>query len=791
MRLLKFDERGELTHTKDLVDDIPPYAILSHTWGADEDEVLLHEVGKGIDRTKAGYTKIRFCGEQARKDGLDYFWVDTCCIDKTNSVELSGAINSMFKWYRNAVKCYVFLSDVSKHPRNGHDTQSQLRQSRWFTRGWTLQELVAPSSVQFFSQEGDELGSKKSLMHELHEITKIDKAALEGSRPLADFSVETRMSWAEKRTTRHAEDKAYSLLGIFGVHIPLIYAEGEENAFRRLEEEIEKASLLARGIQVTQSLVKFYVSSGNQDAEVDRIVATLEHLSLIFQSLSSALEDRIFRLDEQDLIKQIGSQVVQCEESIQELKEEFEKFDEASASGFKSRKKTATGRQVKYPFRVSTLQRLDENITEIQRNISLALEVLALRDRKTIQDDVAATKSLLEAMRAGQLSSTIRDWLRAPDPSINHHSVCAQRHPGTGLWFVNGSIFTKWLTQANSFLWLTGLAGSGNQRADDFSDLTRLHDSYRDSSPPARILIQTLRDVIQKFRQVYILLDALDESPRYDQRVQVLDAIGTMRKWDIPGLHLLATSRDETDIRDSLHPTEDEAVILKNAGVNRDISNFISERLNTDPNLRKWYRYRERIQQALADRAKGVDDYLEECLRSLPQSLDETYERMLVSIDENLVKDARRILTLLCFSSRPLTVQELIDGIAVDLDEPAGLKIRRRLQSVDDIHDICPGLIDVSILAEDERYFDSNCDSLMDESDRDSFMNESTRTVRIAHFSVQEYLQSDRVKLPVFALKTGPSTKTSSGNFHWLILLPYSGIITTRSVEAQNRSLTA
>ncbi|RMZ80954.1 hypothetical protein DV738_g2498, partial [Chaetothyriales sp. CBS 135597] len=812
MRLLTFDERGMLKHTKDLITDIPPYAILSHRWGADEDEILFDDVAKGIDTSKAGYAKVKFCAEQSKKDGLEYFWVDTCCINRNDAVELSWAINSMFKWYRNAEKCYVFLSDVSKHPRNGHDTWAQFRNSSWFTRGWTLQELVAPSSVQFFSQEWEELGNKKSLEFQLHQITWIAIEVLQGSRPLADISVDERMSWADRRTTRHEEDIAYSLLGIFGVHMPLIYGEGEGNAFRRLEEEIEKASLLARGIQVTQSLVKFYVSSEDQDADVAQTVANLEHLSVILQSLSSALEDRIFRPDEQDLIKRIGSCVGQSENLIQQLKGEFEKFDEASASGFKSRNKTAAGRRVKYPFRLTTLQKLDGNINEIRDNISLALDVLALRDHKTIQDDVAETKSLVKAVRADQLSREIRDWLRAPDATINHQVASDKCHPGTGLWFVNGPIFAKWLTQGNSFLWVPGPAGSGksvlcstaiqhtfrqnrtdpnvgiaffyftfndeskkdvsamlralllqlsSQRADDFADLTRLHNSYRNSSPPTQVLIETLRDVIQKFRQVYILLDALDESPRYNQRGQVLDAIDTMRKWHISGLHLLVTSRDETDIRGSLNPTEDEAVILKNADVNQDISNFISERLNMDRTLAKWQGYHGKIQQALTERAQGVfrwvecqfdslrwcprsEDHLELCLRSLPEGLDETYERILCSIDKSLVQDARRILTLLCFSSRPLTLQELIDGIAVDLDEPAGLKIRRRLQDMDDIRDICPGLIDSSIPAKNETGLEVNRDT----------MNNSTITVRIAHFSVQEYLESDRIKLPVFALKS-------------------------------------
>jgi heterokaryon incompatibility protein (HET) len=158
MRLLKPDNTGEYSLTEDLPvsDDIPRYAILSHTWGAYMEEVSFKDMMDGTGQSKPGYDKIRFCGEQARRDGLQYFWIDTCCIDKSNSTELQEAINSMFRWYRDAAKCYVYLADVSRPALDADITSSQLpwemsfRKSRWFTRGWTLQELVSPASVEFF-----------------------------------------------------------------------------------------------------------------------------------------------------------------------------------------------------------------------------------------------------------------------------------------------------------------------------------------------------------------------------------------------------------------------------------------------------------------------------------------------------------------------------------------------------------------------------------------------------------------------------------------------------------------
>lgn len=139
MRLLQLDNCAELSLTEDLF-DIPPYAILSHTWDADRDELTFNDLHNGLGKSKAGYRKIQFCGQQARKDGLEYFWVDTCCINKGSLAELSEAITSMFRWYRKAEKCYVYLSDVSSRKRD-NDGQTQqtwvpaFQICRWFTRG--------------------------------------------------------------------------------------------------------------------------------------------------------------------------------------------------------------------------------------------------------------------------------------------------------------------------------------------------------------------------------------------------------------------------------------------------------------------------------------------------------------------------------------------------------------------------------------------------------------------------------------------------------------------------------
>ncbi|ERF69366.1 hypothetical protein EPUS_08638 [Endocarpon pusillum Z07020] len=250
MRLLQVDENGKFSLTDDLIHNIPPYAILSHTWGEDYEEVSFIDLTRGLRRTKAGYKKLRFCAKQAARDGLQYFWVDTCCINKENNTELSEAITSMYRWYNRATKCYTYLSDVSIIDDNHlspslQQWESAFRNSRWFTRGWTLQELLAPPSVEFFCSKGTRLGDKRSLEQQIHEITRIPVLALQGA-PLAKFDIDERMSWAKMRQTKRGEDKAYSLLGLFDVSMPLIYGEGEEKAFRRLQREIRGDNPLDR-----------------------------------------------------------------------------------------------------------------------------------------------------------------------------------------------------------------------------------------------------------------------------------------------------------------------------------------------------------------------------------------------------------------------------------------------------------------------------------------------------------------------------------------------------------------
>ncbi|KAK3291813.1 HET and ankyrin domain protein [Chaetomium fimeti] len=208
----------------------PLYAVLSHRWGAEE--VTFQDIQDGSAELKeTAYSKIINTCSVAAAGGIDYVWIDTCCIDKTSSAELSEAINSMYRWYREAIVCYAYLADVPN---------KKFTQSEWFRRGWTLQELIAPSVVIFFDSDWQEIGSKSSLQPAVSKATGIPAEVLLGGN-VGHTSVAQRMSWAAKRETTVIEDLAYCLLGIFDVNMPMLYGEGVK-AFARLQEEILKTT---------------------------------------------------------------------------------------------------------------------------------------------------------------------------------------------------------------------------------------------------------------------------------------------------------------------------------------------------------------------------------------------------------------------------------------------------------------------------------------------------------------------------------------------------------------------
>jgi hypothetical protein len=523
MRLLRLKDDCEFSLVEYVGGNIPPYAILSHTWGADQEEVTFKDLINSTGRGKTGYRKLTFCGKQARNDGLQYFWIDTCCIDKSSSAELAEAINSMFRWYRDAAKCYVYLSDVSTTGFSGDG--KTFDESRWFTRGWTLQELLAPTCLEFFSKEGTLLGNKSTHVQVISEVTSISTEALEGKQPLSQLSIEERMGWVKRRETTRGEDIAYSLLGIFDIHMPLIYGEGKEKALKRLQKEIM--------------------------------------------------------------------------ESLGDLAAALPQVDTAQS-----------------PARDARLRK-------------------------------------------------IHKWLSAPDPSANYQKALKQRQDGTGLWFLESEQYAAWKTDDVSRLWLYGIPGCGKTIlssavlqdllqycADDpekvvvyfyfdFNDTQKqyaermlrslisqllqqpldipasldiLFSSHQDGEqqPSLEAFIDVVHHMIQQIPQLYIVLDALDECA---QRQDLMESLSTMARWQLQNMHLIVTSRKERDIENSIKVFVDEqnSICLQDEVVDKDIQQYVRQRLSNDESLSKWGKdiaLRQEIETALMKGSLGMYFYL-------------------------------------------------------------------------------------------------------------------------------------------------------------------------------------
>ncbi|KAF2440363.1 HET-domain-containing protein, partial [Karstenula rhodostoma CBS 690.94] len=667
MRLLHTASDGRFEWSKNYISnvEIPNYAILSHTWTDEEvtfDDLNNINNGKGLDsQNSEGYRKLRFCAEQAKRDGLVYFWVDTCCINKSDSSELQEAINSMFRWYQRAARCYVYLSDV-EHDTLDEEGELAFKQSRWHTRGWTLQELLAPKSVEFFSKTGRRLGDKESLRHIIHGITGIPVDALHGGQ-ISEFTVSERFSWTENRQTTREEDAAYCLLGIFGIYMPLIYGEGKDNATRRLKKVVHEAS---------------------QDVTGD--------------------------------------------------------FVDSTQSGRQSQKE---------------------------------------RLRK------------------------ICNWLSAPDPSANYHKAHKQRQAGTGIWLVEGEQFTRWKASAASRLWLHGIPGCGktilsstiienmlHHCGDDPSMVTAyFYFDFKDTQkqgpelairsllsqllqravitpksidalfascentgrlPPLHEFLEAVRSTLQEFGQVYIIIDALDECK---QRSELMDMLETVAGWQPNNLHLLLTSRKERDIESSLEKivTEEDTICLQRDEVDKDIQRYIQQRLSDDKGLAKWNKdaaVRQEIEAAMMSGARGMFrwavcqlDRLGKCrnrmmlrksLATLPQTLDQTYEYILSDISEEDSDYAMRILQWLTFSERPLSIEEIAEVVALDAARDPAFDRDEVLEDPLEVLNICSSLVTVTVVEET--------------SPGRSARVMRKRIAALAHYSVQEYLVSDRIK---------------------------------------------
>jgi hypothetical protein len=410
------------------------------------------------------------------------------------------------------------------------------------------------------------------------------------------------------------------------------------------------------GIQVTQSLIDFYNTYRHQKSDLANTMRNLEDLTDTFRHLEKIWTGRMLTEHDQCLVERIQKSITNCTNTIDELNEICQKFTRTVQSGLKESFKNVKN-QAAYPFKKSTLQKLNIDIAEIRDNLAFLLEIVQLKATERSQDDLDDLKALLESVNGKQISSTLRGWLNAPDATVDHNPTCSKKHPGSGTWLFKHPQFSSWLVQESSLLWLKGFAGSGKsvlcstaiqwafryrqgdrnigiaffyftfndkskqdessmlrallwqlsgQVSDHATDLSQLHEAYKAGTPPNAVLLAYLRRLIGRFHRTYIFLDALDECPRTEGREGVLESLEEMRKWDVPNIHLLITSRDESDIRQSLDDLAHHQIEMRNTGIDSDIANFVSRRLNEDPKLLKLSKYHDQIQTVLTQGAKGV-----------------------------------------------------------------------------------------------------------------------------------------------------------------------------------------
>ena len=416
------------------------------------------------------------------------------------------------------------------------------------------------------------------------------------------------------------------------------------------------AGLVALGLQTTEYLVKYYTAYRTRDDNLARTADRLGDLLQYLHTVDDIVRTRTWRANEQTILQNFEKSISHCEDVIHELQAEVQKLQKEPVDTLMQTIR-ATGRRASYPFRQSTLKKLDEDVDEFRDNVSMALQALQLKEHQNTQDDIEEMKRILKTAQAQHLSATVHHWLRAPDATVDYNAACAKRHAGTGQWFIQSTAFTTWLQQDNSFLWLYGFAGCGksilcstaiqhtfrHQRSQSGSaiafffftfndeskqdasavlralllqlsgqvagvdaELTRLKDSYNNGTPPITTLMENLRQAVTRSHHVYLLLDALDECPVGDTRDYVMSMIQTMRQWSLPGLHLLVTSRDILNIRQVLDVEAQNTVALKNDNVSEDIQRYVSHQVDHDPQLRRWGDHRDTIKQQLAQRASGV-----------------------------------------------------------------------------------------------------------------------------------------------------------------------------------------
>ena len=416
------------------------------------------------------------------------------------------------------------------------------------------------------------------------------------------------------------------------------------------------AGFISLGIQILQSLTNYYQAYKSQHHKVVSTTQKIKDLLELLKLLEDEIQARRSRPDYKRCLDVVAQCDASCKDTVKELQTVLDKVKVSPTQSALSTIKVAATK-LGYPFRESTLIKIEEEVADFRNNLAAALSILQLKDSRSALDHMSVLKDAVDSVRAHQISSSAKQWLDPPDPSLDHNRLAASRFLDTGLWFLDGSQFSDWLQGHIKFLWMHGVAGCGKSLlcssvidrtlkekamlADaivvyyyfSFADASKQNLSgmlrslmfqlSRDSAegakaledlqnrhslgfPPDHVLVEHLRDSLQAWPYSYIIIDALDEIPDGQGRVKVLKVLKTLRGWKLPQsqLSLLVTSRDLWDIRNSLAVGSREEVGMRNGGIDRDIARYIHGQLLVDPRLQKWHNFRTRIEESLSVRGR-------------------------------------------------------------------------------------------------------------------------------------------------------------------------------------------
>ncbi|PGG95177.1 hypothetical protein AJ80_10005, partial [Polytolypa hystricis UAMH7299] len=560
--------------------------------------------------------------------------------------------------------------------------------------------------------------------------------------------------------------------------------------------------IISLGIAVCDGLVRYYRSWKDCGGDVEAMLESIESLMGSFQCLGPCLESDGLN---KDLVKQVEASIKLSRNRVESLDRELEKLKREANPNMRQ-KIHFQSRRLLYPFKQDTIRGLGERVSSLKGNVSIALEALQLdtsevilMETRGVGDSVNAAVDLLAKAEKDERKRAILNWLNPPDPYSNYNAACKQREKDTGTWFLKGHEYATWRDTSNSILWLHGIPGCGKtvlsstvlkdvfQRYQHTSRIAFFYFSFNDkgkqsthmllaslikqlstqcpTTPKALIdlyschndgqqlpttdeLMETLRIIIGDTHQTYIILDALDECEEWED---LLENIEEIFRWNIANLHLLVTSRREKMIEDVFEDFVKTQVCLQNKLVDGDIRLHIHQQLLIDRKLRRWpSETKKEIEEALANGANGMFrwaacqlDELRTCrtpnsvrnaLNTLPKDLDDTYERILLNIPENGRQDVLTILKWLAFSTCPVSVSEVAEALTIDLGhQPPLFDSTRRYFDPRDILELCSSLVTVSRKESDEEGFFE-------------YLGNVEARLSLAHFSVKEYLVSDRIK---------------------------------------------